>query len=130
MALCLSPASIFSLVHPTHSTASPNLFANQNSLSTMIFHRSSPLLSSNSKSWPCRCRAVSPGRPPPPPESDPPPNGKDPNPSEGPTATFSRLQDTVQIFFAVLFWMSLFFWASAWDGRDNGRPSKGSRFRR
>lgn len=42
--------------------------------------------------------------------------------------SLSKIQDRVQIFFAVLFWMSLFFWASAWDGRN--RPNKGSRFRR
>ncbi|TKY64564.1 hypothetical protein E2542_SST14462 [Spatholobus suberectus] len=43
-------------------------------------------------------------------------------------APLSKIQDRIQIFFAVLFWMSLFFWASAWDGRN--RPNKGSRFRR
>ncbi|KAG5016332.1 hypothetical protein AAZX31_08G209400 [Glycine max] len=42
--------------------------------------------------------------------------------------SLSKIQDRIQIFFAVLFWMSLFFWASAWDGRN--RPDKGSRFRR
>uniref|UniRef100_A0A7N2LMR0 Uncharacterized protein n=1 Tax=Quercus lobata TaxID=97700 RepID=A0A7N2LMR0_QUELO len=46
----------------------------------------------------------------------------------GLAASLSKFQDRVQIFLAVLFWMSLFFWASAWDGRD--RPNKGSRFRR
>uniref|UniRef100_A0A2P2PNA9 Uncharacterized protein n=1 Tax=Rhizophora mucronata TaxID=61149 RepID=A0A2P2PNA9_RHIMU len=47
-------------------------------------------------------------------------------------ASISRFQDRVQIFMAVLFWMSLFFWSSAWDGRNrgHGRPNKGSRFRR
>ncbi|KAK9290930.1 hypothetical protein L1049_009109 [Liquidambar formosana] len=44
--------------------------------------------------------------------------------------TFSRFQGSVQIFFAVLFWLSLFFWASVWDERNNDRPNKGSRFRR
>ncbi|KOM27296.1 uncharacterized protein LOC124829316 isoform X1 [Vigna umbellata] len=42
-------------------------------------------------------------------------------------ASLSKIQDRIQIFFAVLFWLSLFFWASAWDGRN--RPNKGSRFR-
>ncbi|KAF7847561.1 hypothetical protein BT93_L2839 [Corymbia citriodora subsp. variegata] len=62
-----------------------------------------------------------------PPESGPPPEIG----SRGlrsVAASLSRLQDSVQIFFAVLFWMSLFFWASAWDRRN--RPSKGSRSRR
>ncbi|XP_048129747.1 uncharacterized protein LOC125313750 [Rhodamnia argentea] len=65
--------------------------------------------------------------PPSPPESGPPPK----NGSRGlrsVAASLSRFQDSVQIFFAVLFWMSLFFWASAWDRRN--RPSKGSRSRR
>ncbi|RVW84405.1 hypothetical protein CK203_040657 [Vitis vinifera] len=104
-----------------------------------------------------RRRASTPS-PPPPPESDPPPQN-DPVPlTEKPSgsavlrnsnefrsmkifcpketefpslvATFSRFQDSIQIFFAVLFWLSLFFWASAWDGRNGGRPNKGSRLRR
>ncbi|KAE7997330.1 hypothetical protein FH972_001975 [Carpinus fangiana] len=70
------------------------------------------------------CHAASPG---PPPDSDPrPPN--DPVSRTGLAASLSKFQDRVQIFFAVLFWMSLFFWASAWDGRS--RPNKGSRFRK
>ncbi|KAJ6715258.1 TRANSMEMBRANE PROTEIN [Salix viminalis] len=50
----------------------------------------------------------------------------------GIAATLSRLQDRVQIFLAVLFWMSLFFWASVWDGKNNGkgRLNKGSRPKR
>ncbi|KAG5229105.1 proline-rich receptor protein kinase [Salix suchowensis] len=70
-----------------------------------------------------RCHAAL--SPQPPPQSDPPP-GKDPQ------ATLSRLQDHVQIFLAVLFWMSLFFWASVWDGKNNGkgRLNKGSRPKR
>ncbi|KAF2299675.1 hypothetical protein GH714_002333 [Hevea brasiliensis] len=44
--------------------------------------------------------------------------------------TLSRLQDRVQIFLAVLFWMSLFFWASAWDGRNNGGRSNKDPIRR
>ncbi|KAL6334093.1 hypothetical protein AAG906_004524 [Vitis piasezkii] len=75
-----------------------------------------------------RRRASTPS-PPPPPESDPPPQN-DPVPLTGLVATFSRFQDSIQIFFAVLFWLSLFFWASAWDGRNGGRPNKGSRLRR
>ncbi|XP_015870345.1 uncharacterized protein LOC107407555 isoform X2 [Ziziphus jujuba] len=62
-----------------------------------------------------RCLAAK--SPPPPPDSDPPPG-----------SGLSKLQDRIQIFFAVLFWMSLFFWACVWD--DRSRPNKGSRFRR
>ncbi|KAK4590374.1 hypothetical protein RGQ29_020792 [Quercus rubra] len=76
--------------------------------SSLHLHRPSPLR-------PCHASAT----PGPPPDSDPPP---------GLAASLSKFQDRVQIFLAVLFWMSLFFWASAWDGRD--RPNKGSRFRR
>jgi hypothetical protein len=40
----------------------------------------------------------------------------------------SKIQDRVRIFLAVLFWMSLFFWSSAWDGTDDSRNKKGPRF--
>ncbi|KAM0944912.1 hypothetical protein DsansV1_C11g0114051 [Dioscorea sansibarensis] len=43
-------------------------------------------------------------------------------------AAFSKIQDRVRIFLAVLFWMSLFFWSSAWDGRDGIRKNKGPKF--
>ncbi|XP_011073432.1 uncharacterized protein LOC105158384 [Sesamum indicum] len=82
-------------------------------------HRSFP---SESNSWSGRCRATSP-------ESEPPSKKLLPK-SSGAIATFSRLQDTLRIFFAVLFWMSLFFWSSAWNGGDSGRPNKGSRSRK
>ncbi|XVF26582.1 hypothetical protein REPUB_Repub14bG0030100 [Reevesia pubescens] len=69
-------------------------------------------------------RSLSAGpRPPSPPEAGP------PRPP-GFIGKLSRFQDRAQIFFAVLFWMSLFFWSSAWDGRNSGGPNKGSRFRR
>lgn len=42
--------------------------------------------------------------------------------------TLSRFKDVAQVFVGVLFWMVVFFWASAWDGRDNGKSDKGSRF--
>ncbi|KAM7254121.1 hypothetical protein ACFE04_031803 [Oxalis oulophora] len=45
-------------------------------------------------------------------------------------SSISKFQDRIRIFFAVLFWMSLFFWASAWDGRSGGRSNKGSRSKR
>eukprot|EP00268_Persea_americana_P042051 TRINITY_DN4204_c0_g1_i1.p1 TRINITY_DN4204_c0_g1~~TRINITY_DN4204_c0_g1_i1.p1 ORF type:complete len:132 (-),score=18.21 TRINITY_DN4204_c0_g1_i1:178-573(-) len=69
------------------------------------------------------------GRPSPVPED---PLGKDSTTGFdlGLEVTFYRIRDGMQIFFSVLFWMSIFFWACAWDGRDNTRPRKGSRFRR
>ncbi|KAI3766263.1 hypothetical protein L2E82_16316 [Cichorium intybus] len=70
-----------------------------------------------------RCGATSP-HPPSPPESGPPP-GEDEDSNAGSLASFSRFQESVQIFFAVLFWMSLFFWSSVWDGKNNGRSDKG-----
>ncbi|KAF7814372.1 uncharacterized protein G2W53_028341 [Senna tora] len=70
---------------------------------------------------PARCRAASPGPPPPPP-------GDDPSQLQDLAISLSKIKDRVQIFFAVLFWMSLFFWASAWDGRN--RPNKGGPRRR
>ncbi|KAI8529453.1 hypothetical protein RHMOL_Rhmol12G0225900 [Rhododendron molle] len=156
MALTLSPPTTVCVqsIHQHHATF-PNRNTtnsnNRNFLPPIHLHRSPPPSASNS----CRCRAVSPGRQPP--RESEPPSGKDPSPSEGTlflkvllcsnlfnifsggflfrvsfglTATFARLQDTVQIFFAVLFWMSLFFWSSVWDGRNNNGPGKGSRFRR
>ncbi|MBA0669482.1 hypothetical protein Goklo_025521, partial [Gossypium klotzschianum] len=107
-------------------------------------HRPSFLarLRSNSKTRSPRCLSAGPG----PPDADPPP-------PPGfhcllnPLSYFwwrlmiffhgtefagklSKFQDQVRIFFAVLFWVSLFFWSSAWDGGNSGRPDKGSRFRR
>ncbi|KAK4267546.1 hypothetical protein QN277_024315 [Acacia crassicarpa] len=74
-----------------------------------------------------RCRASGPDTPPPPPRTDPPP-GDSSRQLQGISTSLSKTKDRVQIFFAVLFWMSLFFWASAWDERN--RPNKGSRRRR
>ncbi|KAK4350248.1 hypothetical protein RND71_029561 [Anisodus tanguticus] len=76
-----------------------------------------------------RCWATSAG-PPSPPQTEPPNNEEDTSSSPGIMASFSKAQDTMRIFFAVLFWMSLFFWYSVWDGKNDGRPNKGSRFRR
>ncbi|XP_039025910.1 uncharacterized protein LOC120159385 [Hibiscus syriacus] len=53
-------------------------------------------------------------RPPSPPDSDPP----------GLVGKMTIYQDRVRIFFAVLFWMSLFFWYSAWDGTNSGNLIK------
>ncbi|KAL1564020.1 hypothetical protein AAHA92_06428 [Salvia divinorum] len=56
--------------------------------------------------------------------SEPPPENQIP-PSSGVSP-----KDTLQIFFAVLFWMSLFFWSCAWDRGNSGRSDKGPRFRK
>ncbi|XP_054785060.1 uncharacterized protein LOC129291621 [Prosopis cineraria] len=87
-----------------------------------------PLSCHSSVGCPGRCHAASLG-PPPPPRTDPPP-GNDPRQLQeaGMATSWSKIKDRVQIFFAVLFWMSLFFWSSAWDGRNG--PKKGSRRRR
>ncbi|KAJ1295102.1 hypothetical protein BS78_01G198100 [Paspalum vaginatum] len=70
-----------------------------------------------------RCRAAA---GPSPPSSEPPP----PSP-HGWQESLSRLQDRARIFFAVLFWMSLFFWGSAWaDGSNNSGGKKRQRFRK
>ncbi|KAE9584557.1 hypothetical protein Lalb_Chr25g0279351 [Lupinus albus] len=84
-------------------------------------HRSCPPLSAVLR--PVTCRAATP----PPHQTDPPP-GNHSEHLQDLAASLSEIQDRVQIFFAVLFWMSLFFWYSAWDGRN--RPNNGSRFRR
>ncbi|KVI06039.1 uncharacterized protein LOC112509444 [Cynara cardunculus var. scolymus] len=88
--------------------------------------RSSLLPPRNSYFWLGRCGATSP-HPPSPPESGPPP-GEEEDSDSGSVASLSRFQESVQIFFAVLFWMSLFFWSSVWDGRKKGRSDKGPRF--
>ncbi|KAF6156679.1 hypothetical protein GIB67_017815 [Kingdonia uniflora] len=75
-----------------------------------------------------RCQATNPRTSSP--ESDPPPGKDTPPLNSDMEDTFSMIQDKVQIFLAVLFWMSLFFWTCAWDDRNDGRPTKGSRFRR
>uniref|UniRef100_J3L072 Uncharacterized protein n=1 Tax=Oryza brachyantha TaxID=4533 RepID=J3L072_ORYBR len=71
--------------------------------------------------WPgFRCRAAA---GPSPPSSEPPP-------PHGWQERLSRLQDRIRIFFAVLFWMALFFWGSAWDGNNNSGGTKRQRFRK
>ncbi|CAN6706942.1 unnamed protein product [Malus baccata var. baccata] len=88
-------------------------------VSPFPFHPGRPSVSLYSR--PGRCLAAQSGPPLPPPDSDS-------TSLAGLAASFSKFQDKVQIFFAVLFWMSLFFWASVWDERS--RPDKGSRFRK
>ncbi|KAF8723142.1 hypothetical protein HU200_022298 [Digitaria exilis] len=68
-----------------------------------------------------RCRAAA---GPSPPSSDPPPS------PHGWQERLSSLQDRARIFFAVLFWMSLFFWGSAWDGSNNSGGKKRQRLRK
>ncbi|TVU20751.1 hypothetical protein EJB05_30346 [Eragrostis curvula] len=88
-----------------------------------------------------RCRAAA---GPSPPSSEPPPPSPQGKGSLAPQLTKSKievqshswqeslakLQDRVRIFFAVLFWMSLFFWGSAWDGPNNSGGKKRQRFRK
>ncbi|XP_058734398.1 uncharacterized protein LOC131606138 isoform X1 [Vicia villosa] len=102
------PTSSFSLSIPSHLPFNPLPSSSSTSLRRL------------------RCRAALPD-PPPPHSSDQPP-GNDSIQLQNVGASFSKFQDRVQIFFAVLFWMSLFFWASAWDGRN--RPNNGSKFRK
>ncbi|KAJ4953016.1 hypothetical protein NE237_029848 [Protea cynaroides] len=90
-------------------------------------HLSFPGCTSQPYAFSYRRYSTNPGHPPP--ESEP-PFDNDLMSTAGLDATFSRFQDRVQIFFAVLFWMSLFFGACAWGEKDDGTPSKGSRFRR
>ncbi|KAB1218699.1 hypothetical protein CJ030_MR3G026579 [Morella rubra] len=107
--------------HPLIHLSSSTLFA-----SSLHPHRPSLCFPSNPhSSRPCRpCQAASPG----PPQDSDPPSQSEKVTLTGFAASLSKFQDRVQIFLAVLFWMSLFFWASAWDGRS--RPNKGSRSRR
>nr|GMC71251.1 E3 ubiquitin-protein like [Ipomoea batatas] len=89
---------------------------------TPHIHRSIPRSAANRNGWPFRCSSGIPRPQPDPPNTE--------NPPPGVRENMSKAQDTVRIFFAVLFWMSLFFWYSVWDGKNDGRPTKGSRFRR
>ncbi|KAM7480349.1 hypothetical protein LguiA_028562 [Lonicera macranthoides] len=131
MGVCLPPTSIHNyhqsvLNSPFNFTTLSGGRCSTNHIlsSTVLIRRSSSLSLSNPSAWSGPCRAASPGSP------SPPEPGKDLISSSGLLASLSRFQETVQIFLAVLFWMSLFFWASASDGRNNGPPDKGSRFRK
>ncbi|KAI3777772.1 hypothetical protein L1987_47574 [Smallanthus sonchifolius] len=122
----LSPAAVN---HPNPSILTPSIhfFSSCSSSTSRIIssHRWSLLPPRNSKLW---CGATSPqSHPPSPPESEPPP-GDDQGSNPGSIASLSRFQEGVQIFCAVFFWMSLFFWSSVWDGRNKGRSDKGPRF--
>ncbi|KAI3455322.1 hypothetical protein Pfo_011985 [Paulownia fortunei] len=129
MASCPFPCPT-SIKHHQHNHAPPPIYncttTTTNSM-TFCFSSSSKINLHHSfpfkrNSWSGRCHATSP-------QSEP-PSKKHLAPFSGVKATFTRFQDTLQIFFAVLFWMSLFFWSSAWDGGNGGRPNKGSRFRK
>ncbi|CAA0827371.1 Unknown protein [Striga hermonthica] len=72
--------------------------------------------------WSGRCYAAGP--------PSEPPSEKSLAPISGVRSAFTKFQDTLQIFFAVLFWMSLFFWSSSWNGGDSSKQNKGSRFRK
>ncbi|CAM8877466.1 unnamed protein product [Rhodiola kirilowii] len=96
-----------------------------NHISSRFFNLNRPNLQSSSLNFHgpfSRCLAAS---PPPPDSSD-----TDLVRSSGLDSKFLRLKDQLRIFFAVLFWMSLFFWACVWDDKNSGNPTKGSRFRR
>ncbi|KAL1809717.1 hypothetical protein ACET3Z_026707 [Daucus carota] len=99
------------------NTALTNLtISSSASIATSFIHVSNP------NAWSGTSRAATPS-PPSPPDPD-----KLPTPPPGVPMTLSRFKDVAQVFVGVLFWMAVFFWASAWDGRD--KPDKGSRFRR
>ncbi|KAL1195326.1 hypothetical protein V5N11_013728 [Cardamine amara subsp. amara] len=74
--------------------------------------------------------AVAPLGPPTPPSPDPPPP-KTTTELTSIVGVASVIQDRVKIFLALLIWISLFFWASAIQGRGrgNGKGKKGSRFK-
>ncbi|XP_015947677.1 uncharacterized protein LOC107472687 isoform X2 [Arachis duranensis] len=105
------------LLSSSSSSSSVNLLLFSPSLTPSVHPLSTTVLLRQRR---FSCRAASPG-PPPAPGTDPPP-GNDSGMLRDLAASLSKIQDRAQIFFAVLFWVSLFFWASAWDGRN--RPNK------
>ncbi|KAK3427691.1 wiskott-Aldrich syndrome protein family member 2 [Eucalyptus grandis] len=130
----LSPLT--SLHAPPPSSIAPLLFSSSFRIPCSPFcaspfeanRASSPPIDLGRPPLPCRRRRLGAARGPPPPPEPGPPSENGSRRLRSVAASLSRVQDSVQIFFAVLFWMSLFFWASAWDRRN--RPSKGSRSRR
>ncbi|ESQ30193.1 hypothetical protein EUTSA_v10011859mg [Eutrema salsugineum] len=78
-----------------------------------------------------RCIAVASLRPPTPPTPDPPPP-RNTTDLANLVEVASMIHDRVKIFLALLIWISLFFWASALQGRGRGKgkgKKKGSRFK-
>ncbi|OAY36872.1 uncharacterized protein LOC110626095 [Manihot esculenta] len=128
----LSPATTASSAN-SPPQASPEFNANCQSIPSLPFPNNPHLSFLPLRSNPTSRRRILQATfsPQPPPLSDPPPEN-DPILPEGNFASFSGLQDRVQIFLAVLLWISLFFWSAACDGRNNGsgRPNKWSQFRR
>ncbi|KAF9614969.1 hypothetical protein IFM89_021399 [Coptis chinensis] len=120
-------AQILNTTDALHSTSSSIFLCPRpliNLSSTIHLHqRSFPGFSSKLSNSSAICFATNPGSPSP--GSDPPPE-KHFVTTSSLGETFSKFQDKTQIFFAVLFWMSLFFWNCAWDGRNDG-PNKKSR---
>ncbi|XP_010500859.1 PREDICTED: uncharacterized protein LOC104778174 [Camelina sativa] len=111
-----------SLSLPSQSCFSPSPFSRLHPQTETLFFVATPVR--------VRRIAVAPLGPPTPPSPDPPP----PKNTTEPTSLVgvaSMIQDRVKIFTAVLIWISLFFWASALQGRDrgNGKGKKGSRFK-
>ncbi|KAL7139959.1 hypothetical protein ABFS83_09G088000 [Erythranthe nasuta] len=133
MACCPFPRPT-SFQHHHRSPHVPPPFYNSTTATANLMTFFSPLSSSSSKTnlhrsfplkripWSGRCHAAGPQ-----PE---PPSEEQLSPLSGVKTTFTRFQDTLQIFFAVLFWISLFFWSSAWDRGNGGRPNNGPRFRK
>lgn len=114
-----SPPPIYSCAATTTNLITSS-FSSYSYSSFKLNHRNSFPSKRNSLSG--RCHATGP-------KSEP-PSEKHLSPISGVTMSFTRFQDTLRIFFAVLFWMSLFFWSSIWDGGNGGRPNKPSQFRK
>ncbi|XP_010535139.1 PREDICTED: uncharacterized protein LOC104810506 [Tarenaya hassleriana] len=118
-----SSSSIHRLCH--RSISSPPCVSTSPPFPPSRLHRRSFLLLAAPSTG--RRLAVAPGPPSPPGPEPPPPRNT--NELAGFVRSISRIQDRVRIFFAVLFWMSLFFWASASDGKGKGKSKKGSHFK-
>ncbi|KAL9254395.1 hypothetical protein AKJ16_DCAP10963 [Drosera capensis] len=115
------PRRIISVISSSH-------FFSVSSTHGAHLHRSFLGLSSNPNLTTRRCRVFpGPTESPPP---DPPPANENQGSAAGIGATLSRFKESVQIFFAVFFWLSLFYWSSAWDDKNKGGGNKGNRFRR
>ncbi|KAG8388275.1 hypothetical protein BUALT_Bualt02G0108700 [Buddleja alternifolia] len=130
-----APPSNYNYAATTTTSPISICFSSSSSSFLINLHRSFPY---KRNSWSGRCGATNPQSEPPSKENSPPSSDiilvrilSDCIYVSGVTSTFARFKDTLQIFFAVLFWMSLFFWSSAWDGgNSSGKRDKGSRFRK
>ncbi|GAB2222361.1 hypothetical protein Drorol1_Dr00013577 [Drosera rotundifolia] len=118
------PRCIISVISPSH------LFSVSSTHGAHL-HRSFLGFSSNPNFATRRCRVFpGPTESPSPPQPDPPPANENQRSPAGIGATLSRFKESLQIFFAVFFWLSLFYWSSAWDDKNKGGGNKGNRFRR